>query len=310
MDLDGDKIADLISGSYTGGVTFYKGQGGGKYAAATQILPKNVKYDVGELALSPCGGDWDGDGDVDLAVGQISGPVRLLDNDGKGAFTRKGNFTSEGKEIQAGDGGPCLTDWNGDGLLDLLLGDDTGNVVLYPGLAKGSLELGKRQFLLPAQSADAGWKPARTDPKSPTGLTVRRPGVRTKPFAADWNGDGKLDLLVGDFLQVSGPAKKLTPAQQKRLAQLNKDLDALSRKMMELYARAEKLAMQDVGLKERPKPGSEAEVNFQNALQARYMKLRDADRTPQGKQMALIAEIEKLEPRADATGRVWVYLRK
>lgn len=309
MDLDGDNIPDLISGSYTGGVTFYKGLGEGKFAEATQILPKNIKYDMGELALSPCGGDWDGDGDADLVVGQISGPLRLMVNDGKGNFTRQGNLKSEGKEISAGDGGPCITDWNGDGILDLVLGDNHGNVILYPGKTKGSLELGGREFLLPERNQDAGWKVERTDSKSPTGITARRPGVRTKPFAADWNGDGKLDLLVGDYMQIAPPAKKLTPAEQKKLAALKRDLPKLRDQVNALYTEAQALALKELGVKAVPGNDPKAMEKYFKAFDKHFLIL--SKKSDASQRMAkLNAEIGKLEPAAESTGRVWVYLRK
>lgn len=310
MDLDGDKITDLISGSYTGGVTFYKGLGQGKFAAATQVLPKNTKYDSGELALSPCGGDWDGDGDADMAVGQIAGPVRLMINDGKGTFNRLGNLTSEGKEIQANDGGPCITDWNGDGIVDLLLGDDHGNVIFYPGKTKGSLDLGKREFVLPEKSPNDAWKTEKVDPKSPTGLTARRPGVRTKPFAADWNGDGKLDLLVGDFLQVAPPAPKLTAAQQSKLKTLKKDLEKMSQQMQASYRQLEQQALKDIGAKTVPQPSSPNMSKYQEAFMKRYEAMAKKKDAPQNRMATLSAEIRKLEPQPEATGRIWVYLRK
>ncbi|HRF59954.1 MAG TPA: FG-GAP-like repeat-containing protein [Fimbriimonadaceae bacterium] len=310
MDLDGDKIDDLISGSYTGGVTFYKGLGQGKFETASQILPKNVKYDSGELALSPCGGDWDGDGDADLAVGQISGPVRLLINDGKGNFTRAGNFTSGGKEISAGDGGPCLTDWNNDSVLDLLLGDDEGNVLLYPGTKKGSLELGVGSAVLTQQKQGDGWKPTKRDPKSPTGLAAKRPGVRVKPFAADWNGDGKLDLLVGDFLQVAPPAKKLSATEQTKLKKLQTEMAQVQKVLSAAYQRAQERALKDVGAKSVQGLTPDQMKKWQDAYMKHYDAEMKALEAQNERAMVLQREIGKLVPPAEATGFVWVYLRK
>jgi hypothetical protein len=309
VDLDGDSITDLISGSYTGGITFYKGLGQGQFAEATQILPKNVKYDNGELALSPCGGDWDGDGDTDLVVGQISGPVRLMLNDGKGNFSRRGNLGSEGKDIEAADGGPCITDWNGDGILDLLLGDDHGNVIFYPGKTKGSLDLGKREFLLAERKPNDAWKVETTDPKSPTGMTARRPGARTKPFAADWNGDGKLDLLVGDFMQISPPARKLTPAEQKNLAAMKSELPKVRELVNEIHTKTQELALKEIGAKAVPGDDPKAMEKYFKAFDKHFQALSKKSGAPQ-RLAKLTSDIGKLEPRQESTGRVWVYLRK
>lgn len=310
MDLDGDKIDDLISGSYTGGVTFYKGLGQGKFASASQVVPKNAKYDSEELALSPCGGDWDGDGDIDLAVGQISGPVRLLVNDGQGRFTRAGNFKSEGKEIEASDGGPCLTDWNGDGRLDLMLGDGEGNVHLYPGKTKGALDLGAQETLIQARKQEDAWKPVSRVTNSPTGLSTRQPGVRTKPFAADWNGDGKLDLLIGDFIQVAPAGKKLSTAEQRRLKSLQTEMAAIQRVMGKAYQRAQDRALKDIGAKSVQGLSADQMKKWQDAYLKHYQAEMKSLKPKTERAMKLQGEIGKLVPPPESTGFVWVYLRR
>jgi hypothetical protein len=57
----------------------------------------------------------------------------------------------------------------------------------------------------------------------------------TRVWVADVNGDGKLDLLVGDWLTLTSPAPGVTPAQykeqlaawQKALAAVNKEWDSI-----------------------------------------------------------------------------------
>src|SRR5262249_10876779 len=71
-------------------------------------------------------------------------------------------------------------DWNGDGVLDLLVGDIGANVWLVPNEGtKQKWAFGKERQLT------AGGKPLRV-------------GGDAGPFACDWDGDGKLDLLAGD----------------------------------------------------------------------------------------------------------------
>lgn len=310
MDIDGDTIIDLISGSYTGGISFFKGLGKGKFAAEAKLLPANKNYDEHELALSPCGGDWDGDGDADLAVGQISGPIRLMKNDGKGKFTTAGNFTSQGKEIEARDGGPCIVDWTGDGILDLLVGDDEGGVHLYPGKAKGSLELEAPKSLLPARNGRDGWTPVQRDPKAPSGLTAKQPGVRTKPFAADWNGDGKLDLLVGDFIQVAAVPKKLTATEKTRLDRLKKEMAGLEKTTSAMYEKAQAAALKEVGATGFENLKGDQLKKFQEAYMKHYQAQAKVLEPQLKRQNVLRVEIQKLEPSPEATGFVWVYLRK
>jgi len=310
VDLDGDNIADLISGSYSGGVSFFKGLGKGKFDKESKLIAKNVAYESHELALSPCGGDWDGDGDADMAVGQISGPIRLMINDGKGHFTKAGDFTAEGKTIAANDGGPCIVDWTGDGVLDLLIGDAAGNVHLYAGKEKGKLDLAAGQALLPIKKEEEAWKPVERDPKGPGGMKTLRPGVRVKPFAADWNGDGKLDLLLGDFTQIAAIPKKLTAAEKTRLAKLKKEMDETQKKYTAAYQKAEKAALKSIGEKSSRNLTPEKAKVYQKAFMPHYEKEIKALKIDNDRQSKLYTEIGKLEAQPEATGFVWVYLRK
>jgi TolB-like protein len=73
-----------------------------------------------------------------------------------------------------------LTDWNGDGLYDLLLGDSDGYVTVY--LNQGTNDT-------PRYAAGMKLKAGGKE------IKVRSPSA---PCLVDWNGDGKRDLLVGN----------------------------------------------------------------------------------------------------------------
>jgi hypothetical protein len=299
-----------MSGSYSGGISFFKGDGKGGFTSEAKLTQTNGKPISDEYAQSPCFGDWDGDGDWDTVVGLISGPVNLHKNQGVLKFDAGTPLTSEGKVINQYDGGPCIVDWDGDGILDLLMGNAIGNVLMYKGLKQGSTELGKPVDLIPAApSVEAMWKPVTEDPNSPTGYTARRPGVRTKPFAADWNSDGKLDLLVGDFLQIEGKAPKLTAAQIKERDRLTKEMNELSEKVMPSYNGFSKAGDKELGKPNDGKLTKEEQKKWMDA----YMKAMNADKTFNERQKLLQAKatkLRKLKPESDATGFVWVYLRK
>jgi len=72
------------------------------------------------------------------------------------------------------------TDWNGDGLVDLLFGSSDGHLSVYlnGGSAKSPRYRTKKLLL------DAGGTPIDV-------------GFSSCPFPVDWNGDGRRDLLVG-----------------------------------------------------------------------------------------------------------------
>jgi hypothetical protein len=131
---------------------------------------------------------------------------------GAGALEALGNHycgdrTYPNQPIEArhhGDSQPVAADWDGDGLLDLIVGWGDGSVVWFrnvgsktkPKLAKGI------RLVQPAP-----W-PSYDENAPPT--EDNKPGVRAKVCVADWNGDGYLDLLVGDFGGIYGERPELS----------------------------------------------------------------------------------------------------
>ena len=57
-----------------------------------------------------------------------------------------------------------------------------------------------------------------------------RRGIRSKVCAADWNGDGRLDLLVGDFATQAPDLPDPTPDQKAKQAALRKELEEVQRR--------------------------------------------------------------------------------
>ncbi len=183
MDFDNDGKPDVLTGSYSPGELYlFRQQADGQFAAG-ETLKDSKNSPIKQTAAVPYAIDWDGDGDLDLLVGDIKGKVFLVPNEGtreKPGFGQAQELQAGGKSIQVphGDAGPCVADWDGDGKADLLVGAGNGSVLWHRNIGtkeKPQLEAPVKLVQLPKGS------------------------IRVKICVFDWNGDGRLDLLVGDF---------------------------------------------------------------------------------------------------------------
>ena len=81
------------------------------------------------------GGDFDGDGDLDLATGNEGGPNMLYLNDGAGGFGDSQNFgTGHDPTVSVAWG-----DFDGDGDLDLAVGNSGEQSMVYVNDGSGRL---------------------------------------------------------------------------------------------------------------------------------------------------------------------------
>jgi hypothetical protein len=128
MDLDGDGFLDLVTindGEIVGGDSnsrrehVFRNDGKGRYRDATDTWwppAQNVGEDDNMVAFL----DFDSDGDADFVIGSLSGPDRLLVNDGRGHLTvRLDGFDGE---PTPGTLGIALADLDGDGRIDVVQG--------------------------------------------------------------------------------------------------------------------------------------------------------------------------------------------
>jgi len=294
VDLDGDGHLDVISGSYRPGDLYvFRGLGDGEYAAGEALRDEvgtpltagkfrntDAPDDSG-LASAPCAVDWDADGDLDLLVGNILGGVIRIENQGSAREPRFSKSVREriqvgGKQliVPGGDAGPATADWDGDGKWDLIVGAGDGSVQWFQNVG----ERASPSFAAGAQLVP----PTKLTGEIPLGTPLDGPGRRAKPHAVDWNEDGRLDLLVGDYFTLREPEPELTASQLEQRKALEKELRAAERKMTKLSERVDS---------EQPEVKAQLE-----ALQTEWS--------------ALDEQLRPLRSDRIRTGRVWLFLRK
>lgn len=303
MDLDGDGIGDILSGSYDGELYFFKGKGKGEFAASVKLQRDGQNINLG-ASSTVFAVDWRGTGRLDLLVGNMRGDLYLLPNDGtnaKPAYGTPRKFEGGGRPIRGphhGDSQPIAADWDGDGLLDLIVGWGDGSVVWYRNVgSRTQPKLAKGVTLVPAAP------PPNYDDNAPPSRDTK-PGVRAKVCVVDWNGDGRLDLLVGDFGGIYGTRPSLSERDQKIEQEATDKMQELQKKMQPFYDEYTKRLKAPAGGDNSTQGKRERQQNAQEILNQNEFKALQ-------KEMQQVTEaVRKFRRRPEYQGHVWLYLRK
>lgn len=212
-DVDADGDFDLAVGTWRHGVLVYLNKGDGTFSEGTHVGDQSDSVD------SVVFGDMNGDGYADIVAGS-SRTNHVYLNDKQGRFLEKFDIDAVEKLTKV----ITLADIDCDGYLDVLVGNENGPSQVY--MNKGGIKLEK----------DAG-------------LYVNKNTTVRSAAAADINGDGGIDFVLGDVpgglevllnsrsgckkLQTSDygvyPRNDVTKPQREVSGNLKMDVDSLER---------------------------------------------------------------------------------
>ncbi len=320
----------MLSGSYApGDVYFFRGLGAGRFAERAVLLDVDGQPVRAGLASAVAVTDWDRDGDLDLIVGNIDGKLSIVPqvrrDEGVPRFGEPRTVSAPLRvaptaedapraSTASGDAGPTVADWDGDGVDDLIVGYSDGAVLFYKVVrdVHGAPTLRTPSYLV---------RPTKLDPayrlrllRNPDGgawtVDVSRSSVRVKPAAFDWNGDGRLDLIVGDVVFARGDEPVLSTEEQKEQQKLLAERSRISREMRNLDTELKQRARRELGL---PRFRDEYDAEEDERVSTKVIELRAVDepyRRLAGEADQVGARLESLEAPRLTRGFVWVYLRK
>ncbi|MDH4225875.1 MAG: VCBS repeat-containing protein, partial [Deltaproteobacteria bacterium] len=200
VDIDQDKDLDLIIGGLNGRLILVLNTGSAKKPRWELETTAFAGVDVGSNSVAAAT-DLDGDGDLDLFVGNNQGRVVFFQNNGPPANPSFSLVSTHFANTMGAKGAhPAFMDWNEDGRPDLLVGDSQGKLTLY------------------LNQNEKGEPPRRWNP-TPTAFGEQWVAGNSAPHLNDLNGDKRPDLLVGDgqgnllvWLNIGSEKISLNPA--------------------------------------------------------------------------------------------------
>jgi hypothetical protein len=204
VDWLGRGVFDLIGGSFVDTITLFRNDG-------TRTVPRLAAGELLQAASRPLHMDlcmiqprvasFHADGRPSLVVAEEDGTVSLIENMAprgrEPAFAAPRYLQQVDPYLKSGVlARPVAVDWNGDGKLDLIAGNSAGYIQFFENMGTTAEPVfADRGYLT------AGGKTIRRT-AGPNG-SVQGPAEEkwgySNPSVADWDMDGRLDILVNDI---------------------------------------------------------------------------------------------------------------
>jgi hypothetical protein len=200
-DFDGDGDLDLICGEFRDGFTYYENTGTRTkpvYAAGRELTSAGLPVKMDLCMITPTAVDFDGDGDLDLIVGDEDGRVAFIEHTGKTVggmpqFLPPRYFRQFAADVKFGAlATPYAIDWDGDGDEDLISGNSAGYIAFIENLGGTPNRWAAPRYL------SAAGKLIR-EMAGPNG-SIQGPAEPKWGYSilsvADWDGDGLPDIMT------------------------------------------------------------------------------------------------------------------
>ena len=178
------------------------------------------------ICTRPYSVDWDRDGDLDLVVGNFRGTFHLYTGNGKGSFDPEPTFikvgdSSDDLKVNGYHSDPMVIDFDGDGDLDIVSGSTNGDVQWSENKSPDSTkhDLAAFQTLVENPFAREFQQMRGRQGKDFAPVEIKDlkgPAQSTRVWVTDYNEDGKLDILVGDKVDLLQPGTGLNLDQTRK----------------------------------------------------------------------------------------------
>ncbi|MCD4820114.1 MAG: FG-GAP-like repeat-containing protein [Candidatus Cloacimonetes bacterium] len=174
IDIDNNGLLDMIVGEKNGNLNHFEQESSGSYNFV--LITENFNgIDVGWYA-APCFEDIDNDGLLDMIIGEWDGNLNHYEQNSSDSYS----FTLISENFNGINVGsfsaPCFEDVDNDGMLDMIVGEDDGNLNHYEQNSSYSYN-----FVSITENFN--------------GIDV---GNNSAPCFVDIDNDGLLDLFVGE----------------------------------------------------------------------------------------------------------------